>query len=131
MIMSQPVLDWPIKNKDQTKVISLNKALKIVGGFIVVCVLNFFFLALKPWIVDELPLGFSSPFISFWIIYFIQIMYMHYAFMVMYGFDMIFAAVCIHHINQLRYLGFLFENLTFFDQDNMKEGVLRHVALMR
>lgn len=131
MVMCQPVMYWSRRNKELTEEISLDKVFKIFGAFVFLCTFNCIVIILKPWMQDELPLAFYSPSINYWIIYFIQVIYMQYVLVITLASDIIYTSICVYYINQLRHLACLFESLTFSDEQEMKKGVRRHVELMR
>lgn len=130
-VLFQSVFEWPVYNKKQTKEISHDTALKMFKVLIFLCLINVIILLLKPWFLNELPLALHSESINFWIIYSIQAIHLTYVLVLMFGFDIIYVSVCIFLINNFRHLACLFENLTYLDYNEMKEGVRRHVVLMR
>lgn len=127
-ILYQPVYEWRGQNLRGGLYDLILKCFKVLG---VLAVINVIILAVKPWTVHELPLVIYPASLNFWTAYCFQTAYTVYSAVTWLGFDLIYAMICSYLINQLRHLGNFFRNMCYCNRIAMKEGVDRHVHLIR
>lgn len=127
----EEALEWSLSNKIQTKLISKKILIKIFKIVTPLGPVNVFFLLLYPWLFDTLPLNFYYGTLNFWFVYIFQIIFLTYGTVLFFAFGILFSSICVYLVNQFRHLNCFFENMTYTNKEEMREGVIRHVFLWR